>query len=260
MNELSDTQRTFTLHNNSYVINDSIQIHGKVKYDTVSYDNIYEYFKNIINILDNICPDDYWLIGGTLLGTVRNKCILPWDNDIDIAITTEAFKRINKKLFFIRENTDFTMIPNLLGFKMYVEEQSICDLFVIDYLPNTSIMVYSGPFIGNKSYYYTHAGFPNIKFIHDDVYPLVKLQCGEIRVNCPSKYKKLLVQNYNSKVFNEIKFPSRNIHNNMYDSEIAHKLYLEIYKQIVKDDNKYINSLCEIIGYLLGKYNMDQYK
>ncbi len=260
MNELSDANRAFKLHNKSYVINDCIQIHGKVKYDIVFYEKIYDCFKNIINILDSICPDDYWLIGGTLLGTIRNKCILPWDNDIDIAITTKAFKLISKKTIFIHENTSFTIIPNIIGFKIYEGEQSICDLFVIDYLPNTNIMVYSGPFIDNKSYYYTHIGFSNIMFRYNDVYPLVKLRCGEIHVNCPSKYKKLLFQNYNKNVLNEIKFPRYNIHNNIYDCKIAHKLYLELVKHGIKVDNQYTGNLYEIIIYLIGNINMGQYK
>ena len=37
---------------------------------------------------------EYWLEGGTLLGIVREQRLLPWDNDLDISVTSEQLPRL----------------------------------------------------------------------------------------------------------------------------------------------------------------------
>ena len=78
--------------------------------------------KNLVKLmleLDAICREhdiDYFLSGGTALGVVRNQCFLPWDDDIDLFITRDNWKKLYKLVSehpeVLPENRDLVCIEN----------------------------------------------------------------------------------------------------------------------------------------------------
>ena len=50
----------------------------------------------IIEVVDKVCREQnltYYLVGGSLLGTLRHNGFIPWDDDLDIGMPRKDFER-----------------------------------------------------------------------------------------------------------------------------------------------------------------------
>ncbi|SMN15544.1 Lipopolysaccharide cholinephosphotransferase LicD1 [uncultured Candidatus Thioglobus sp.] len=93
---------------------------------------------NLLKIFDKVCRNnnvEYWLDYGTLLGAVRHKGFIPWDDDIDISVPAIDYHRLisalnsesqtNEDIFlYYHHNTSKNFFEKLASTKMMVRGEN----------------------------------------------------------------------------------------------------------------------------------------
>ena len=119
-----------------------------------------EGFLTLLKEFDAICKKHnitYYLEGGSLLGAVRHKGFLPWDDDIDLSITRDNFQKLlsvidqelpgNRELYcyerfpnYLRDTVKYTNLDTTVLFRNHILDGNAAgqhiDLFILDPVPS----------------------------------------------------------------------------------------------------------------------------
>ena len=116
----------------------------------------------------------YFVIGGTLIGTIRNGGLLPFDDDIDVSILQKYVPIIEN----YKNNTYFfekMKFPYNFGYKFKKKNSNI----FID------IMIFEE---SNNNYKIINNLWPNATIKKDEIFPLVLKKYSNLSVYVPFKY------------------------------------------------------------------------
>ena len=155
----------------------------------------------LIKLLDML-NIKWWADSGTLLGLIRHKSIIPWDDDIDLGILfSDEYKIYNN--FDLFEKNNLRIRKNRTGVYWQIDilshDKKLNDIHIDLFLYKYNVS--SDKVSSDKILYNTdprfsmpdiESGHCNMYYKYDDLFPLIKKKFYNFDINCPKNYDKIL--------------------------------------------------------------------
>jgi len=212
----ADTINNYNIKNNTYIMK-KLSFEGNVPkiLTNEALNQMYDLTKFIHNLFieHNI---NYFAIGGTLLGAIRHKTFIPWDDDVDFAVVgTEENRSKIKSLWYELIKNGYILIRTLPAWSIQKIYNPLVhlDIFFIDRDElsiqkfNHNNYIYSYPYINNKPTY----GVSSILWSRDN-FALEKesylTDFCDFKIFIPSEYKSVLEKSYGKDCLNTVTYTS----------------------------------------------------
>jgi hypothetical protein len=127
---------------------------------------------------------EYFACCGTLIGAIRNKGLIPRDDDIDLVVKWDYYDKIKQltKLDF----GQYKIVPDLCGFSV-IQNNSYypkIDVFIIKVLNGK--YTYAGPIYNNKPTFYLKNIFPNEELCPNEIETAVSVPFENTTIKIPT--------------------------------------------------------------------------
>jgi lipopolysaccharide cholinephosphotransferase len=144
---------------------------------------IYQMLKDIDKLFE-LNKIQYWLSGGTLLGAIRHKGLIPWDDDADIEVLEDE---LDKLLSINYENYGYEIAQTYFGYKIFPISGSRIKKFNWKY-PFLDIFVVKIK-NGRTSFISKRAQFlyKLCTFSENELFPLKKYKFGSLNLYGPKE-------------------------------------------------------------------------
>lgn len=223
---LFDNGMTYTIGTTEHVVKD-FDIKEPIRININDANLLYQHVKYLSKVLDEY-DLDYFAVGGTLLGAIRHQGVIPWDLDVDVAITKSTYDAIcslTTQLSAIDQRYQWkdTKLP---GLRVYYQGSAVIDLFIVDHIGTDGVltndeyqnnwMAYSAPYCNNVPTFETHTTcFPKLRFRYRDLFPTHKIPFEDFYIRVPRDAKAICAINYNPQCFTTIIAPPT-VHSGMH--------------------------------------------
>lgn len=187
---------------------------------------------DIVKEIDKICKENgikYTAIGGTLIGAVRHKGFIPWDDDIDIAMTRAEYEKFIK-IFNEKCNDKYRVLDYRLDEKYYYPFAKVIDKST--YL--------------NEEMYIDYEEFG----VYVDIFPMDKVSSKKLKLRMLKL--KILAKKFSMSVCNDEFYKTKPFYKRIIRKFIQKHPY-EYYIQKLDEMAQKENELdCEYIGTIIA--------